>query len=220
MAEQEDERSALWRDCQQVVAWLAAQRRWQLLGQQDWASRACAGLQAGVASSVPRAAVHAYVEALYQACRYPHHPAIQREILAQASPIAAKMKSKHAYALTRPDWEVVRVPIMAWCLRLKLAQHWEPMSQLLLATGRRPIVEASFRDQFWGAVAVDTERLVGANVLGCLLGALRDRVRQGADHELRLVTPPGIPDLCLLGRRVGEEAGGTVSSQRGAAARR
>lgn len=68
MAEQEDERSALWRDCQQVVAWLAAQRRWQLLGQQDWASRACAGLQAGVASSIPRAAVHAYVEALYQAC--------------------------------------------------------------------------------------------------------------------------------------------------------
>lgn len=143
-------------------------------------------------------------EALYQACRYPHHPAIQREILAQASPIAAKMKSKHYYPLSRPDWEVVRVPVMAWCLRLKLAQHWEPMSQLLLATGRRPIVEASFRDQFWGAVSMDTERLVGANVLGCLLGALRDRVRQGAMGELRVVTPPGIPDLCLLGQRIGE----------------
>lgn len=144
-------------------------------------------------------------EALYQACRYPHHPDIQREILAQASPIAAKMKSKHYYPLTRPDWEVVRVPIMAWCVRLKLAQHWGPFSDLLVAAGRRPIVEASYNDQFWGAVSVDAERLVGANVLGCLLGALRDRVRQGASQELRIVPTPGIPDLCLLGRRVGEE---------------
>ncbi len=143
-------------------------------------------------------------EALYQACRYPHRPDIQREILAEASPIAAKMKSKHAYPLTRPDWEVVRVPVMAWCVRLKLAQHWEPFRQLLLSTGRQPIVEASFRDQFWGAVAVDTERLVGANVLGCLLGAVRDRLRGGGAAELRAVAPPGIPDLCLLGRRVGE----------------
>ena len=143
-------------------------------------------------------------EALYQACRYPHHPAIQRDILAQASPIAAKMKSKHAYPLTRPDWEVVRVPVMAWCLRLKLAQHWGKFSELLLATGRLPIVEASFRDQFWGAVAVDAERLVGANVLGCLLGALRGRLHQGDRDALREVAPPGIPDLCLLGRRVGE----------------
>ncbi|MCW5852043.1 MAG: NADAR family protein [Anaerolineae bacterium] len=143
-------------------------------------------------------------EALYQACRYPHRPDIQRDILAQASPIAAKMKSKHAYPLTRPDWEVVRVPIMAWCLRLKLAQHWGRFSELLLATGRLPIVEASFRDRFWGAVAVDAEQLVGANVLGCLLTALRDRLRQGDRDALREVAPPGIPDLCLLGRRVGE----------------
>ena len=68
MAEQQDERSGLWQDCQQEVARLAAQRRWQLLGAADWAGRAYDGLRAGVASTIRRSALHAYVEALYQAC--------------------------------------------------------------------------------------------------------------------------------------------------------
>lgn len=34
-------------------------------------------------------------EAIYQACRFPDDVAIQSEILAQASGMAAKMKSKH-----------------------------------------------------------------------------------------------------------------------------
>ncbi len=142
-------------------------------------------------------------EALYQACRYPHCPTVQAEILAQASPIAAKMKSKHHYPQTRPDWEVVRVPIMAWCLKVKLACHWESFSRLLLATGQRPIVEASARDDFWGALSVDSEWLRGANVLGCLLGALRERLR----HEplaFHRVAAPGVLQFCLLGEEIGE----------------
>jgi ribA/ribD-fused uncharacterized protein len=142
-------------------------------------------------------------EALYQACRYPHHPDIQQLILAQSSPIAAKMKSKHYAALTRPDWDVARVPIMAWCVRLKLAQHWETFGGLLLATGRRPIVEASFRDQFWGAISLDAEYLQGANVMGCLLTALRERLRAGDSHTLRSVPSPGPAGLYLCGREVG-----------------
>ena len=33
-------------------------------------------------------------EALYQACRFPHMPEVQREIIGQNSPMTAKMKSK------------------------------------------------------------------------------------------------------------------------------
>ena len=33
-------------------------------------------------------------EALYQACRFPHLPEVQREIIGQHSPMTAKMKSK------------------------------------------------------------------------------------------------------------------------------
>ena len=33
-------------------------------------------------------------EALYQACRFPHRPEVQRLIISQTSPMTAKMKSK------------------------------------------------------------------------------------------------------------------------------
>lgn len=145
----------------------------------------------------------ATTEALYQACRYPHRPDIQAEILAQASPIAAKMKSRHHHAASRADWDVVRVPVMAWCLRLKLAQHWHSFGDLLLSTGHRPIVEYSSKDNFWGALAVGPEYLHGANVLGCLLAALRERLREPDSATLRVVTPPGIADFRLLGEEIG-----------------
>lgn len=142
-------------------------------------------------------------EALYQACRYPHCPDIQATILGQASPIAAKMKSKHFYSETRPDWDTVRVPIMAWCLRLKLAQHWERMSVVLLETGGKPIVEASHRDQFWGAMLVSQDQLHGANVLGCLWTAIRDRHRAAA-WSLRQPPSPSGFGVRLLGQSVGD----------------
>src|SRR5436190_6849081 len=71
-------------------------------------------------------------EALYQACRFPHLPDVQREIIAQASPMRAKMKSKPYRDNSRPDWERVRNSIMKWCLRVKLAQNWESFGELLL----------------------------------------------------------------------------------------
>ena len=36
-------------------------------------------------------------EALYQACRFPHRPEVQRLIIEQKSPMTAKMKSVWAY---------------------------------------------------------------------------------------------------------------------------
>jgi ribA/ribD-fused uncharacterized protein len=90
-------------------------------------------------------------EALYQACRFPHLPKVQRLIIDEGSPMTAKMKSKSYRSQSRPDWDAVRVRIMRWCLRVKLAQHWETFSRLLLATGDQPIVEDSRKDDFWGA---------------------------------------------------------------------
>src|SRR5262245_37505283 len=62
-------------------------------------------------------------EALYQACRFPHLPAVQRLIIEQNSPMTAKMKGKPYRGESRPDWDRVRVTIMRWCLRVKLAQN-------------------------------------------------------------------------------------------------
>ena len=132
-------------------------------------------------------------EALYQACRFPDRPDVQRRILAQSSPMAAKMVSKpYRGEEDRADWEEVRVEVMAWCLGVKLAQHWGRFSDLLLSTDGRPIVERSRKDDFWGAKARpdDPGALVGRNVLGRLLEDLRAKVREAPDASRAMPSLP------------------------------
>src|SRR4051794_19843803 len=64
-------------------------------------------------------------EALYQACRFPHLPDVQQLIIEERSPMTAKMKSKPFRKQSRSDWDAVRVKVMRWCLRVKLAQNFE-----------------------------------------------------------------------------------------------
>ena len=142
-------------------------------------------------------------EALYQACRFPHRPDVQRLIFAWKSPMTAKMKSKPFRRDSRADWEGVRVDIMRWCLRVKLAQNWCAFSELLLKTADRPIVEQSRKDDFWGAKPTDECTLVGMNVLGRLLMELREAVKAEGRDSLLLVQPLAIPDFMLGGRPIG-----------------
>ncbi|CAG1014968.1 Riboflavin biosynthesis protein [Anaerolineae bacterium] len=142
-------------------------------------------------------------EALYQACRFPRHPRIQRLIIQQRSPMTAKMESKPYRKDTRPDWDKVRVNIMRWCLRVKLVQNWEKFSALLLTTDDRPIVEESRKDDFWGAYAQGNETLVGVNVLGRLLMELREELRSPNREQLRRVEPLSIQQFLLYGKPIG-----------------
>lgn len=142
-------------------------------------------------------------EALYQACRFPHMPNIQKLIIQQTSPMTAKMKSKPHRKDSREDWEAVKVAIMKWCLKIKLAQHWCRFSDLLLSTNNKPIIEQSRRDAFWGAIPRDNMRMLeGANVLGRLLMDLRERLKRNPD-EFAVVRPLPIPDFIILGRPIG-----------------
>lgn len=142
-------------------------------------------------------------EALYQACRFPHRPEIQDVIIKQKSPMTAKMKSKPHRRDSRPDWDQVRVSIMRWCLRVKLAQNWIAFSELLLETADLPIVEQSRKDDFWGAKPIDEDTLVGMNVLGRLLMELREEVKREDTEPLLRVQPLDIPDFKLDGRPIG-----------------
>jgi len=142
-------------------------------------------------------------EALYQACRFPHRPEIQQLIVQQASPMTAKMKSKPHRNDSRPDWDVVRIKIMRWCLRVKLAQNWDEFGKLLRATGDRAIVEESRKDDFWGAKTVDDKTLVGGNVLGRLLMELREELKGVNSESLKQVLPLDIPDFRFFGEPVG-----------------
>ena len=141
-------------------------------------------------------------EALYQACRFPHRPQVQQQIIAERSPMTAKLRVAPIRRDTRADWGGVRVSIMRWCLRVKLAQHFHKFGDLLLATGDSPIVEQSRKDDFWGARVNDDGSLTGMNVLGRLLMELRAELQTTKPARLRAVKPLPITDFLLLGKPI------------------
>lgn len=139
-------------------------------------------------------------EALYQACRFPHQPTWQQEIINQRSPIIAKRKSRkdnRSYD-SRSDWYDVRIDVMRWVLRVKLAHHYKEMKSILLSTGDRFIVEKSSKDCFWGAIEKQEGVLYGCNQLGLLLMELRSLVKNKPMKKLTTVEPLNIPDFLLL----------------------
>ena len=141
-------------------------------------------------------------EALYQACRFPHLPEVQQLIIAERSPMTAKMKSKPYRENSSPDWELIRTRVMRWCLRVKLVQNWNKFSKLLLDTRDLPIVEDSRKDDFWGAKPGDEEILTGANVLGRLLMQLREQLKHGEISCQTIIAPLDIPDFLLYGQAI------------------
>jgi type I restriction enzyme, S subunit len=143
-------------------------------------------------------------EALYQACRFPHRPDVQAIILAEASPMTAKMRGKPYRQETRPDWISVRVNIMRWCLRVKLAQNFREFSALLNSTGEMAIVEKKVKKtDFWGAKETEDGLLVGQNILGRLLMELRQDVRSLDVADLQTVEPLSVDDFRLMGKKIG-----------------
>lgn len=141
-------------------------------------------------------------EALYQSCRFPEFSAFQQEIIDQKSPMAVKYISRKHRSYTRSDWELVKVNVMRWCLKVKLAYHQETFGEILLSTGDKPIVERSRIDQFWGAKSSDKITLIGGNVLGRLLMELREQYIIGKRESFLSVEPLTIDNFLLLGEKI------------------
>lgn len=118
-------------------------------------------------------------EAFYQALKFPELPWIQELILAEKSPMSAKMVAKRYAKQERPDWMDVRVEAMRLALVYKYLQN--PGFQELLGQSKPsgwPIVELSVKDDFWGAKPAGEKYLVGHNTLGVLLTNLRDNLSE------------------------------------------
>lgn len=144
-------------------------------------------------------------EALYQACRFPHLPEVQREIIVQKSPMTAKMKSKPYRNFTRPDWDSKRIAIMKWALQVKLAQNFTKFGNLLEETWPKQIVEDSRKDKFWGAVRSKDDKniLIGINALGRLLMELREKYMDRRENMgLLIVQPLQINNFKLFGENI------------------
>ena len=149
--------------------------------------------------------IHFYSsEALYQACRFPHLPEVQEKIISQKSPMSAKMVSKPFRKDSRADWESIRIEVMTWCLKVKLAQNFISFGQLLESTFDKSIVEDSSKDDFWGAIT-DKENpvfLKGVNALGRLLMQLRQLYNSPNRFSLLYVNVPSIVNFSLLGNSI------------------
>jgi len=112
------------------------------------------------------------VEHYFQAQKF--QDAIYRERIRKAStPKQAAGLGRDRAVPLRPDWETVKVEIMAKAVLKKFMTHAEPR-ELLLSTGDRPLVEAAPGDYFWGAGQDGT----GQNHLGRLLMGIRRQIRE------------------------------------------
>lgn len=114
-------------------------------------------------------------EALYQAMRYSLFPKAQNEIITQSSPMTAKMISKKYLPYSRQDWDLIKLKVMRWVMEIKLSQHWNKLAPILRQTAGKAIVELSHKDQYWGAVNMGNDQLVGMNALGRLWMDLREK---------------------------------------------
>ena len=144
-------------------------------------------------------------EALYQACRFPHLPNVQECIIRERKPISAKRAGIPFRSDTRPDWDHVRIKVMRWCLKVKLAQNYFEFGKLIESTFDKQIVEDSSKDDFWGAIRDEQniELLKGTNALGRLLMELRHFYHNNKfSYEIFVVEPPDLPDFKLFGREI------------------
>ncbi|MEN8218726.1 MAG: NADAR family protein [Pseudomonadota bacterium] len=141
-------------------------------------------------------------EAFYQACRYPHLPEVQSIIIDQKSPMTAKMKSKFYYSQSRTDWENIKIAVMRWSLRVKLAQNFMTFGLLLESTNNKPIVESSKRDIFWGAIKSNDGNLRGLNILGRLLMELRESYSSETRYQLLFVPTLQIDNFKMLDKEI------------------
>ena len=95
----------------------------------------------------------------------------QRRLI-RGAPTPGKAKALGRTVRLRPDWEEVKLEIMAELVEDKFTRH-PALTQLLLGTGEQEIVEGNvWDDRFWGVC--DGK---GENHLGRILMAVRDELR-------------------------------------------
>jgi len=96
----------------------------------------------------------------------------------QLSPMKAKKLAytEEAQQYFRPDWENIKVQVMAKGLFHKFQNP--VLKNLLLSTEDAEIIEFSAKDHFWGADVGDDETTDGKNILGQMLMELRTNLKQ------------------------------------------
>jgi ribA/ribD-fused uncharacterized protein len=118
------------------------------------------------------------VEHYFQAAKFQANPEYQEKIRRAASPASAKKLGTTQTVPIRSDWDTYRLEVMRKALEAKFSQN-EELSEKLLETGTRKLVEASPTDTFWGIGKAKK----GQNMLGKMLMELRDKLRAAESEE-------------------------------------
>src|SRR5262245_44658289 len=124
------------------------------------------------------------VEHYYQAQKFTDEQ--YREQIRQAeSPARAKEMGRTRLFPIRPDWERVKDEIMYTAVQQKFSTHVD-LREMLLATGKSYLVEASPYDSYWGSGSDGA----GKNKMGQLLMRVRGELRE------REKEATGVTDAC------------------------
>ena len=100
---------------------------------------------------------------------------VRKQIAALKTPGQAKKAGRKINPI-RPNWEDVKLKVMASILRDKFSDP--VLKEKLLATGDAILVEGNtWGDTFWGAIIKDNAE-IGANHLGRLLMFTRRKLRE------------------------------------------
>ena len=89
------------------------------------------------------------------------------------SPMEAARLGRSRKVAIRKDWEKVKDTVMRLAVKQKFAQHAD-LTELLLSTGDRKLVEHTVNDNYWGDGGDGT----GKNMLGRILMEVRAQLRQ------------------------------------------
>lgn len=116
------------------------------------------------------------VEHAYQAAKT-LDPNERRHILTAATPGRAKRLGRRVHL--RPDWEEVKVQVMAKLVWQKFSRHPELRRQLLATGGQRLAEGNSWGDVFWGVCGGR-----GQNYLGRILMRVRSKLREEGQCSL------------------------------------
>jgi len=111
------------------------------------------------------------VEHLFQACKV--NTLAEFEAIAKANTAAEAKKLGRKFSI-RPDWEDVKVFVMAQGIWAKFSQN-QDLRRLLLKTGNEPLEEGNYwHDNIWGNCRCDKcKDKPGKNALGLLLMSVR-----------------------------------------------
>lgn len=142
-------------------------------------------------------------EALYQAIRFPDRPDLQLQIMQADNAFSSKKIAVENYSSTRSDWGDYRILAMEFTVLMKLKCNFFRMSQAYRETGKKPIVEFSNRDDFWGAKPNGDNCLFGANHLGRIHSSIRSILECQNYREFDSVPVPD--NLVLFGVNIQEQ---------------